>query len=66
MSEVVVKKIVSNEENLNRDPISGTPGAHPVGTGTGAASGAVAGGVAGLAVGGPIGGMIGATIGAVN
>jgi hypothetical protein len=65
MSEVIVRKIVSNEEDLNRDPITGTPGAHPLGTGAGAASGAVAGGAAGMAVGGPIGGMIGATVGAV-
>jgi hypothetical protein len=65
MDEVVVKKIVSNEEELNRDPITGTPGAHPLGTGAGAASGAVAGGVTGLAVGGPVGGMIGAAVGAV-
>jgi len=65
MSDVIVKKIVSNEEDLNRDPITGTPGAHPLGTGAGAASGAVAGGAAGLAVGGPIGGMIGAAVGAV-
>lgn len=65
MSEVITKKIVSNEEDLNRDPITGTPGAHPLGTGAGAASGAVAGGVAGLAVGGPIGGLIGVAVGAV-
>ena len=65
MSDVITKKVVANEEDLNRDPISGTLGAHPLGTGAGAAPGAVAGAVAGLAVGGPIGGMIGAAIGAV-
>ena len=65
MSEIITKKIVSNEEDMNRDPITGTPGAHPIGTGAGAASGAVAGGAAGLAVGGPIGGMIGVAVGAV-
>jgi hypothetical protein len=65
MAEVIVKKIVSNEADMNRDPISGATGAHPLGTGAGAASGAAAGGVAGLAVGGPVGGMIGAVVGAV-
>jgi hypothetical protein len=65
MTEVITKKVVANEEDLNRDPISGTPGAHPLGTGAGAAPGAVAGGVAGMAVGGPVGGIIGAAIGAV-
>ena len=29
--------------DANRDPITGTPGAHPVGTGVGAAGGAAAG-----------------------
>jgi hypothetical protein len=65
MTDVVVKKVVANEADLNRDPISGTPGAHPLGTGAGAAPGAVVGVVAGMAVGGPVGGIIGAAIGAV-
>ena len=65
MTDVMTKKVVANEEDLNRDPITGTPGAHPLGTGAGAASGAVAGGVAGLAVGGPVGGLIGVAVGAV-
>ena len=50
MTEANTRKVVANEEDLNRDPLSGTPGAHPLGTGAGAASGAVAGAVAGLAV----------------
>ena len=65
MTEVVTKKVVANENDLNRDPLTGTPGAHPLGTTAGATSGAVAGGVAGLAVGGPVGGMIGIAVGAV-
>ena len=65
MTEANTRKVVANEEDLNRDPLSGTPGAHPLGTGAGAASGAVAGAVAGLAVGGPVGGVIGAAMGAV-
>lgn len=38
--------------DANRDPLTGTPGAHPVGTGTvaGAAIGAVVGGLAGKGV----------------
>lgn len=65
MTEVITKKVVVNEEDVNRDPLSGTPGAHPLGTGAGAASGGVAGAVAGMAVGGPVGGMVGAVVGAV-
>jgi hypothetical protein len=65
MTETITKKVISNESELNRDPISGATGAHPVGTGAGAASGAVAGAAVGLAVGGPVGGMIGVAVGAV-
>ncbi len=50
--------------DANRDPISGTPGAHPVGTGVGAAGGAAAGAAIG-AVGGPIGAAVGLVAGAV-
>ncbi len=32
MTDVITRKVVANEEDLNRDPISGTPGAHPFGT----------------------------------
>ena len=46
------------------DPISGEPGAHPVGTGVGAAITAAAAGVAG-ALAGPVGAVAGAVIGAV-
>ena len=42
MSDTITRKVVANEDDLNRDPISGTPGAHPVGTGGGATSGGVA------------------------
>ncbi len=50
--------------DMNRDPITGAPGSHPVGSGTGAAIGAAVGGVVG-AVGGPIGVVAGAAIGGV-
>lgn len=65
MTEKITRKVVANEEDLNRDPITGTPGAHPLGTGGGAASGGVAGAAVGMAVGGPVGGVIGAAVGAV-
>jgi hypothetical protein len=65
MTEVMIRKVVANEEDLNRDLLTGTPGAHPLGTGAGAASGGVAGAAIGMVVGGPIGSVIGATVGAV-
>ena len=65
MTEVLTRIVVANEEDLNRDPISGAPGAHPLGTGAGAASGGVAGAAVGMTLGGPIGGVIGAAMGAV-
>ena len=49
----------------NRDPVSGKPGAHPVGTGVGAVAGAAAGAAAGTAVAGPAGTLVGGAIGAI-
>ncbi len=59
--------------DANRDPITGAPGAHPVGSGVGAAVGGTAGGVGtGVAigamagaVGGPVGVAVGAAIGTI-
>jgi uncharacterized protein YcfJ len=51
--------------DANRDPLSGAPGAHPVGVGVGAAGAGAAGAAAGMAMGGPVGAVIGAAIGAV-
>jgi hypothetical protein len=64
-------KVVSTDPNL--DPITGEPGAHPVGTGIGAAVGGAAAGIlGGMAAGavsgtaaGPIGTAIGAVVGGV-
>jgi len=53
-----------NDGDLNRDPITGEPGSHPVGTGIGAAGGGTAGAAIGMA-GGPVGAVVGAAIGAV-
>lgn len=54
------------KDPANRDPLTGTPGAHPVGVGVGvgAASGGVAGAAVG-AIGGPVSGAVGAGLGAV-
>lgn len=53
-----------NTPDMNPDPITGAPGAHPIGTGVGAAGGAVTGAAVG-SVGGPIGAAVGAVVGAV-
>lgn len=48
----------------NRDPITKTPGSHPVGTGVGAAGGGATGAAIG-AVAGPVGAAVGLVAGAV-
>lgn len=55
----------TRDDNANRDPLSGAPGAHPVGTGIGAALGGAAAGAAAGTVVGPVGTVIGAAVGAV-
>lgn len=55
----------TNMPDRNTDPLSGEPGAHPVGAGVGAAVGGAAAGAAGGAVAGPIGAAAGAVIGGV-
>ncbi|HEX9148680.1 MAG TPA: hypothetical protein VF958_05900 [Thermoanaerobaculia bacterium] len=51
--------------DANRDPLSGEPGSHPIGTGVGAAGGAATGAAVGGAVGGPVGAVVGGVVGAV-
>lgn len=51
------------EADANRDPLTGAPGAHPVGAGVGAAVGTVAGAAIG-ALAGPAGMAAGAAVGA--
>jgi len=51
--------------DANPDPLTGTPGAHPVGVGTGAIGGAAAGAGIGSVVGGPVGALVGGSVGAV-
>ena len=50
--------------DMNRDPISGAPGAHPIGTGLGAGAGAMAGAAVG-SVAGPVGTVVGGAVGAI-
>jgi len=49
----------------NRDPITGTPGAHPVGVGVGGTAGGLAAGALAGTVFGPIGTLIGAAAGVI-
>lgn len=58
------KNDTNPDRDRNEDPISGAPGAHPVGVGVGTAGGAAAGAAIG-AVGGPVGAVAGAIIGGV-
>ncbi len=53
-------------DSTNPDPITGQPGAHPVGTGVGAAGAGAAGAAIGAVVGGPVGAIVGAVVGAVS
>lgn len=50
--------------DMNRDPITGAPGSHPVGVGVGGTGGAVAGAAIG-SLAGPIGTLIGGAVGAI-
>lgn len=58
-------KEIEREAGTNPDPITGEPGAHPVGTGLGSAGGAAAGAAVGAVVGGPVGALVGGVAGAV-
>jgi uncharacterized protein (TIGR02271 family) len=51
--------------STNRDPLTGAPGSHPVGTAVGATAGGVAAGAAAGSVAGPVGTAVGAVVGAV-
>jgi uncharacterized protein (TIGR02284 family) len=53
------------DKDLNLDPITDEPGAHPLGTGLGAAAGGAAAGAAAGIIGGPVGAVAGAIVGAV-
>jgi len=63
-TETITTTIV--KDDANRDPMTGAPGAHSVGVGTGAAGGGIAGAVIGSVIAGPIGAGVGAVVGAVS
>ena len=54
-----------NPEDTNPDPITGQPGAHPLGTGVGAAGVGGVSTVVGGVVAGPVGAVVGAVVGSV-
>jgi hypothetical protein len=58
-------KETTTRTDANRDPITGAPGSHPVGTGVGAVVGGAAAGAAAGTVAGPVGTAVGAAVGAV-
>ncbi|HEX2473595.1 MAG TPA: hypothetical protein VHK01_02550 [Lacipirellulaceae bacterium] len=53
------------DRDVNPDPITGEPGAHPVGAGVGAAVGGAVTGLAAGAAAGPIGAGVGAVVGGI-
>ena len=55
---------MARSNDMNQDPISGAPGAHPVGVGVGGTGGAIAGAAIGSLLG-PIGTLVGGAIGTV-
>lgn len=55
---------LGHEHHEHRDPLTGSPGAHPIGTGIGAAGAGAAGAAIGAAAG-PVGALAGAALGAV-
>jgi len=63
-TETIEPKVSRRGTDANRDPITGEPGSHPVGTGVGAAGGAAAGAALGAA-GGPVGMAVGGVTGAI-
>jgi hypothetical protein len=73
MNDKILSVQEKREAEANLDPISGAPGAHPVGVGVGAAIGGLAAGIGtGAALGaatgtvvGPVGTVIGAAVGAI-
>ena len=58
-------RTIHSSADSNPDPITGEPGAHPVGAGVGTAAAGAAAGAAGGAMAGPVGAVAGAVIGGV-
>ena len=64
MMDLQKSSVEQDDLDLNRDPITGATGSHPVSTGLGAVGGLTAGIVVG-SIGGPLGTAIGGAIGTV-
>jgi hypothetical protein len=62
---MITRPALDPNADANRDPITGEPGSHPVGTGVGAIAGGIATGAAVGTMAGPVGTAIGAAVGAV-
>lgn len=60
-----MKNVKDDNRDANRDPLTGAPGSHPVGTGLGAVAGGIAAGAAAGTVVGPVGTVVGAAVGAI-
>lgn len=66
MADKIKRTNLDPTPDSNPDPITGEPGAHPLGVAGGGAGGAAAGAAIGAAVGGPVGALVGGAIGAVG
>jgi len=66
METKTIKTTTVIKGDTNLDPLTGEPGAHPVGVASGAAGGGIAGALIGAAVAGPIGAGVGAVVGVVS
>ncbi len=55
----------NESRDANPDPITGAPGAHPIGVGVGTAAGGLAAGAAAGAIAGPVGAAVGAVVGGI-
>jgi hypothetical protein len=67
---LIMEKRIDTQRDIetrdaNPDPITGAPGAHPVGVGVGTAAGGLAAGAAAGAVAGPVGAAVGAVVGGI-
>ena len=60
---MAARKFEQANRDDNPDPVTGTPGSHPVETGVGAAAGGLAAGAALGAAAGPVGAVAGAVVG---
>ena len=60
MNNDTTRSTATTGTDSNRDPLTGAPGSHPIGTAAGAVAGGVAAGAAAGTVAGPVGTVVGA------